>query len=202
MTGHYDHQIEKRDAILSTARISPAARARIMGEKPNLPPAKMHRITVDIPSGKRTVERLVETPKAPPVAKAARTPKAPKAALASGHPPIADLPPAPNRPVPSQAVTPLQVLEAVATAYGVTVEDLLGPSPKQAITQPRFAAAHLLKAKRIMSTTQIGHVLGRRDHTTVVWALRRAYSLMGRDIDWTARYCAAAKMLEDGRTEQ
>ena len=190
MTGHYDHQIEKRDAILSTARISPAARARIMGEKPNLPPAKMHRITVDIPSGKRTIERNASPPK---VLKIKR---------ARCHPPIVELPKTVNRPqqpTPSQAVTPLQVLEAIATAYGVTVEGLLGPSHKQAIAVPRFAAAHLLKAKRGMSTTQIGHVLGRRDHTTVVWALRRAYGLMGRDLDWTARYCVAAKMPEDAR---
>lgn len=31
MSGHYQHLVEKRDSILSSARVSPAARARIMG---------------------------------------------------------------------------------------------------------------------------------------------------------------------------
>lgn len=56
MSGHYTHLVERRDAILASARMTPEARARAMGQRVQRMVAKEHRITVDLSTQARTVE--------------------------------------------------------------------------------------------------------------------------------------------------
>lgn len=64
---------------------------------------------------------------------------------------------------------PADVLVSVCSAYGVTLDALLGPSRSRWIGKARIAAAAELRAMG-MSFPDIGAVLGRH-HTTVMYML-------------------------------
>lgn len=65
------------------------------------------------------------------------------------------------RPVPSAAV-----LAAVAGYLDVTVEDLVSPSRRKRVVRARHVAAWLLYEQGL-SQSEVGVVLGGRDHTTI-----------------------------------
>lgn len=108
---------------------------------------------------------------------------------------IVDLPATKNRRIPKADVTPIEVLEAVSASYAVPIADLISPCRKRHISRARFAACALLQSAARMSYPRIGHILGRRDHTTIMRALVRAKGLHGHNPDWTARYHAAEHLL-------
>jgi len=69
---------------------------------------------------------------------------------------------------------------AASEAFGVSPADIIGPSRRQAHAVPRFAAVWVSR-KRGYSLPQIGHRLGKRDHTTILSAERRAEKLRATD---------------------
>jgi chromosomal replication initiator protein len=67
------------------------------------------------------------------------------------------------------------VLCAVATAFGVSVADLIGPRRPQQLAQARQAAMWLLwRAEPRWSLVAIGHELGGRNYTTVMHGVAAA----------------------------
>lgn len=171
-SGYLDDLWARRDAVLSTARISNADRARITGRHYHRPVAKVHRITVDIQSDTRTVETVDQTPK--PVVKRDRT----KAKSVKRH---------------YIRHEHADILNAVAEAFNITIFALLSPLRKRTIAWPRFAAMRLL-SQRGLSLHKVGKVF-RRDHTTATHGLVRARALLEYDKEWAARYRAAKDML-------
>lgn len=167
----------KRDAILAGCRISPAARARIMGQAPLWQPVeKVHRIVVDIPAHTRTVATTDYTVKPEPKPKR-RSPMK-RRYIREEHAPI---------------------LDAVADAYNVTIYALLSPLQNRDVAYPRFAAMALIR-KLGWSTAQIGKAF-RRDHTTAMHALNRADWLLANDPEWADRYHAAERALGEARQQ-
>lgn len=170
MAGYYDYLVSKRDAVLSTARMSNAARARAMGRQPAYQPAaKIHIITVNCAKPEERIVSTVEPVAAKPAAR------------------------------PETFVTPKHwrsnrgcnpILDAVAIAFHVTLGELLGEKRSNRLSAARFAASRLISMNLKMSTAQIGRTL-KRDHTTIMHALVRARGLLDHDADWTARYRAA-----------
>ena len=69
-------------------------------------------------------------------------------------------------------VEPAKIIELVAKEWQTTVEALLGRDRSQKIAQPRQVAMYLLRKETDASLPQIGEVLGGRDHTTVMYAIR------------------------------
>jgi chromosomal replication initiator protein len=67
------------------------------------------------------------------------------------------------------------IAKAVAAHYGLTLEDLKGPSRKKCFSRPRQEAMALMCAVGRYSLPQIGQFLGGRDHTTVLHG-KRAYA--------------------------
>ena len=71
-----------------------------------------------------------------------------------------------------------EVAEEFAWNRGVTLEQLIGPDRKRAITRPRQELMSLLceqldaRGQRRWSSTRIGQFLGGRDHTTVLHGCR------------------------------
>lgn len=66
-----------------------------------------------------------------------------------------------------------QILAAVASAYGVTVAALQSPRREKRFVWPRHVACYLCREFTSLSTSQIGRILGGRDHTTVMHAVKR-----------------------------
>jgi chromosomal replication initiator protein len=80
---------------------------------------------------------------------------------------LADLLPQ-KRNIPSD-----KILDAVAEYEGVEIKDLIGQNRSAKIARPRQIAMYLLREINETSLPQIGELLGGRDHTTVLYAIRK-----------------------------
>jgi len=74
-----------------------------------------------------------------------------------------------------------QILEAVASFYGVKVEDLKGRRRSKELVRPRQMAMYLMREEVKASLPQIGEALGGRDHTTVLYGHRKICDQIERD---------------------
>jgi len=69
----------------------------------------------------------------------------------------------------------------VAEHFGVSVEDLVGPSRAKAVSFPRQIAMFLARGMTNLSLPAIGKAFGGRDHTTVMYAISKIESSMGEN---------------------
>ncbi len=74
---------------------------------------------------------------------------------------------------PPSLPKPPSVLQAVAAHFGLTLTDLAGPSRARDVAYARHVAVYLLRRHALCSLTQIGQLLGGRDHSTALNAYRR-----------------------------
>ncbi len=79
------------------------------------------------------------------------------------------------------SVQPNQVVDAVASAFGITRERMLGRDRTQEVALPRQIAMYLLREEANISLPQIGEALGGRDHTTVMYACEKVKDMIERD---------------------
>lgn len=90
--------------------------------------------------------------------------------------------------VPSFYRTPLRVAHIVhhaAKLTGYSYSAIIGSSRQAPIVRIRWAIM-LAMRKRGLSTPQIGRMLGKRDHSTVMHGLERAEALLTSDDDFAA----------------
>jgi chromosomal replication initiator protein len=76
---------------------------------------------------------------------------------------------------------PDQVLYAVANAFGISPEKILGRDRSRDIALPRQVAMYLLREEANISLPQIGEAIGGRDHTTVMYACDKVADMIERD---------------------
>jgi len=79
------------------------------------------------------------------------------------------------------SISPGQVVSAVASAFGLSAERLLGRDRSRVVALPRQVAMYLLREEANVSLPQIGEALGGRDHTTVMYACDKVADLIERD---------------------
>jgi chromosomal replication initiator protein len=72
-------------------------------------------------------------------------------------------------------------VDAVACAFGLTSESLLGRERTRKVALPRQIAMYLMREEANISLPQIGEALGGRDHTTVMYACDKVGDLIERD---------------------
>ena len=75
-------------------------------------------------------------------------------------------------------VTAELIMQTVSDYYGLTINDLIGPTRKREITVPRQVAMYLTREMTGMSLPQIGNVFGGRDHTTVMHSCKTVEAQM------------------------
>lgn len=78
-------------------------------------------------------------------------------------------------------ITSAQVIQAVSTYYGLSVDALKGPSRKQSIVRPRMMAYYLCRELTELSLNRIGQIFGGRDHSTVLHGARMFPEFAKRD---------------------
>jgi chromosomal replication initiator protein len=79
------------------------------------------------------------------------------------------------------SIEPATVVSAVAVAFGITRERLLGRDRTREVALPRQVAMYLLRDAANISLPQIGEAVGGRDHTTVMYACEKVADLIERD---------------------
>jgi chromosomal replication initiator protein len=80
-----------------------------------------------------------------------------------------------------------QLLQQVADAFESTVAELTGSGRTRSVYEARAAAAWLLRrCVPNLTLTAIGDVLGGRDHSTVIHALRQVEARLPRDPAYAA----------------
>ena len=97
--------------------------------------------------------------------------------------------------------TPEAVIEAVADFYSLSPEDLKGRSRSQKVVKPRQIAMYLARQETKASLPKIGKALGGRDHTTVLYSLRKIGDLTERDEMLRREVLAIKKMLYNNGTK-
>jgi chromosomal replication initiator protein len=78
-------------------------------------------------------------------------------------------------------IEPEEIVNQVAGAFGVSVQNLTGPDRRQEIVLPRQIAMFLLREEANWSLPKIGETMGGRDHTTVMYACQKVTDLLERD---------------------
>lgn len=66
-----------------------------------------------------------------------------------------------------------KILEVIANREGIAVDDLIGQNRSAKIAIPRQLAMYLLRDMNEISLPQIGEILGGRDHTTVMYGIKK-----------------------------
>ena len=74
-----------------------------------------------------------------------------------------------TKPPRAGHVTSDEILQAVAAYYRVTVSALSGKQRTRAVSLPRHVAMFLMREDASLSLPTIGHILGGRDHTTIMY---------------------------------
>jgi chromosomal replication initiator protein len=76
------------------------------------------------------------------------------------------------------SIAPMEIVRAVCSYFKLTQEELFGKSRSQAIVTGRQIAMYLCREKTSMSLPKIGALFGGRDHTTVMYAIKKVGDLM------------------------
>jgi chromosomal replication initiator protein len=96
-------------------------------------------------------------------------------------------------------LSPDEVLVAVASEFGLGVEDLQGRIRAKRISLPRQVAMYLLREVTDASLPYIGEALGGRDHTTVMYGHQRISGLIENDERLRAQIHTIRATLEAAR---
>jgi len=79
------------------------------------------------------------------------------------------------------ASSPDRILKSVCQHFEVTMADLCSPRRPQALSFARQAAMYLLRERTELSLSEIGGLLGGRDHTTILHGIRKIDEEMAGD---------------------
>ena len=79
------------------------------------------------------------------------------------------------------SIDPMRILSEVADYFGLRVDDLLARSRKKNVAIPRQVAMYLLIHEIGLPPTQVGRLLGGRDHSTVIHGAGKINGEMNED---------------------
>lgn len=77
---------------------------------------------------------------------------------------------------------PSEVIEAVCSYYQISKRAILGDSRARPIARPRQILMYLLRTDMGISLDEVGHIVGGRDHTTVMHAVEKITELATNDV--------------------
>lgn len=75
----------------------------------------------------------------------------------------------------------MDIVESVARATGIPEKDIRGPCRQSDTVRARYMVVIIAREKKKMSLKGIGRILGNRDHTTIIYAIDRAKSMLATD---------------------
>ncbi len=84
-------------------------------------------------------------------------------------------------------VTPIEIRQKTAEAWGVSVENLVSKRRTKPLTVPRQVAMYLIKTTLDLPYTEIGSLFGGRDHSTVIHSVNKVEADMASNAEFRAR---------------
>lgn len=84
-------------------------------------------------------------------------------------------------------ITPLEIRQKTADAWGVSVENLVSKRRTKPLTVPRQVAMYLIKTTLDLPYTEIGGLFGGRDHSTVIHSVNKVEADMASNAQFRAR---------------
>jgi chromosomal replication initiator protein len=96
-------------------------------------------------------------------------------------------------------VTIEQIMDVVASHFGLRVDDLIGPRRTRAIARPRQVCMFLARELTDMSLPRIGEALGGRDHTTIMHGCDKIGALFEKDDEMRRHVLSLKTALASGR---
>jgi chromosomal replication initiator protein len=84
-------------------------------------------------------------------------------------------------------VTPTEIRQKTADAWGVSVENLVSKRRTKPLTVPRQVAMYLIKTTLDLPYTEIGALFGGRDHSTVIHSVNKVEAEMASNVEFRAR---------------
>ncbi len=99
----------------------------------------------------------------------------------------------------ARVITCESIQEAVATYYGITVEDLKSPKRSHEITVPRQVAMYLMREMMGLSLTKIGDAFGGRHYTTVMSSLSKVEDSIKQSPSLVSLLDDIRRMIKDAR---
>lgn len=82
---------------------------------------------------------------------------------------------------PTSNIAPVQIINCVAEFFKISPNDLAGRSRKKELVLPRQIAIYLLRDLLNLSYPSIGEKLGKRDHTTAIYAFEKVNEMINHD---------------------
>lgn len=79
------------------------------------------------------------------------------------------------------SVNPNQIIKAVASFYEISPSELIGRGRKKEIVEPRQVTIYLLRETLNMSYPYIAEKIGKRDHTTAIYAYEKISKAVEKD---------------------
>ena len=80
-----------------------------------------------------------------------------------------------------------EIIEVIATDFGVSVEEMMVSCRSHDVWMPRMAAMYFARMLTPMSLTVLGEAFGGRSHSTVLRAYRRCRTMIQNDESWSFR---------------
>ncbi len=99
---------------------------------------------------------------------------------------------------PAPLLTPMQIRDRTAAAWGVTPEALASRRRTKDITMPRQVAMYLIRELLDLSLSRTGELFGGRDHSTVIHSVNKVEGKLEEDPDFARRVEALRQSLEAG----
>jgi chromosomal replication initiator protein len=84
-------------------------------------------------------------------------------------------------------VTPVEIRQKTADAWGVSVENLVSKRRTKPLTVPRQVAMYLIKTTLDLPYTEIGALFGGRDHSTVIHSVNKVEADMASNAEFRTR---------------
>lgn len=95
-------------------------------------------------------------------------------------------------------LTPERILEVAAQHFGLTVADLIGHSRRKELVFARQATMSLCRSLLGMSYPALGRLFGGKDHSTVLYSIRKFQHLQDDNVDTKQLFRQLAKTCRQG----
>ena len=103
-----------------------------------------------------------------------------------------------RQPARALEIAPREVIALVAASYELKPAALYGPRRSASINRARQVAMYLIRELTPLSLPQIGDLLGKRSHTTVLHGCRKVRALLPEDVELQGRVRLLETELQGG----